>query len=279
MKLKHLILAAGALGAVAAITVSQRAGHLMPQATAMQQTDAVYGELLGKYLSERADGVVLVDYAKWSASKGDVDSLKGYVLGLAALKPSQMRREEAFAYWANLYNAITLQVILENYPVKSIKDIKSTGTSLFDVKAFFGPWRTKRVTVEGKELSLDDIEHSIMRPTFKDPRVHYAVNCASIGCPNLKRTPWSAETLEADLEAGAKAFVNHPRGVTANADGSLTVSSIYTWFKEDFGGSDDGVIAHLRRYAGPELAETLKGSPRISGNEYDWSLNAPAPKS
>ncbi len=279
MKPSYLLLAAGALSAVAAITVSERAGHTVPEARAMQQTDAVYGELLGKYLSEGADGVVLVDYAGWSASKDDVDRLKGYVQGLAALRPSQMRREEAFAYWANLYNAITLQVILDNYPVKSIRDVKSTGTGLFDVKAYFGPWRTKRVTVEGKELSLDDIEHTIMRPTFKDPRVHYAVNCASIGCPNLKMTPWSAETLEADLEAAAKAFVNHPRGVRVNADGSLTVSSIYSWFKEDFGGSDDGVIAHLRQYAKPELAETLKASPRISGHDYDWSLNAPAPKS
>jgi len=275
MKPSYLLLAAGALSAVAAITVWERAGHPVPQARAVQQTDAVYGELLGKYLSEGADGVVRVDYAKWSASKGDVDRLKGYVQGLAALRPSQMRREEAYAYWANLYNAITLEVILDGYPVKSIKDIKSTGTGLFDVKAFFGPWRTKRVTVEGKELSLDDIEHTIMRPTFKDPRVHYAVNCASIGCPNLKMTPWSAETLEADLEAGAKAYVNHPRGVRVNADGSLTVSSIYSWFKEDFGGNDDGVIAHLRKYAGAELAEKLKGSPRISGHDYDWSLNAP----
>lgn len=275
MKLKHLILAAGAFAALAAVTVSERGGHLMPQAKTMQQTDSVYGELLGKYLSEGADAVVLVDYARWKANQADVDSLKGYVRGLAALKPSQMTRNEAYAYWANLYNAITLEVILDSYPVKSIKDIKSTGTGLFDVKAFFGPWRTKRVTVEGKELSLDDIEHTIMRPTFKDPRVHYAVNCASIGCPNLKTTPWSAETLEADLEAGAKAYVNHPRGVRVNADGTLTVSSIYNWFKEDFGGSDDGVIAHLRKYAGAELAEKLKGSPRISGHDYDWSLNAP----
>ncbi len=275
MKPGYFLFAALALVAVAAFGAPQRGDHVMAQAAVAEQTDAAYGELLGKYLSEDADGIVLVDYAKWSANETDVERLKGYVQQLAGLKPSQMSREQAFAYWANLYNAITLQVILENYPVKSIKDIKSTGTGLFDVKAFFGPWRTQRVTVESKELSLDDIEHTIMRPTFKDPRVHYAVNCASIGCPNLKTTPWSAETLEEDLETAARAYVNHPRGVTFKADGTLTVSSIYEWFKEDFGGNDEGVIAHLRDYAEAELAEKLNGSPTVSGNDYDWSLNAP----
>lgn len=163
--------------------------------------------------------------------------------------------------------------MLDNHPVESVKDIKSTGTSIFDVKAWLGPWRTKLVTVESKELSLDDIEHQIMRPTFRDPRVHYSVNCASTGCPNLKRTPWRAETLEADLEAAAAAYINSPHGVVAGADGALTVSSIYVWFKEDFGGSDEGVIAHLRKYAGPELAKKLKGQPRITSDQYDWSLN------
>ena len=181
-------------------------------------------------------------------------------------------RARAFATWINLYNAVTLQVVLERYPIASIRDIRSEGTGL-DPRALIGPWRTKRVTVEGRRLSLDDIENTILRPTFHDSRVHYAINCASIGCPNLMPRAWRAETLEADLDAAARAYVNHPRGVSVNANGSLRASSIYRWFRADFGGSDANVIAHLRRYGSPELAQGLAGATRIAGHGYDWALN------
>jgi hypothetical protein len=183
-----------------------------------------------------------------------------------------MSRAEALAYWGNLYNAVTLKVVIDRYPVASIRDIK--GGSWLDPKAYLGPWREPRVTVEGgRRLSLDDIEHAIMRPTFKDPRVHYVVNCASYGCPNLMERAWRAATLEADLEAAARAYVNHPRGVAVLPSGALRVSSIYRWFIEDFGGTDDGVLAHLRSHAAPALAQRLAGTPSIAEHDYDWSLN------
>jgi hypothetical protein len=131
--------------------------------------------------------------------------------------------------------------------------------------------------VEGKRMSLDDIEHGTMRPFFRDPRVHYAVNCASIGCPNLWPRVWRAATLEAELDAAAAAYVNHPRGVTILSDGRLRVSSIYTWFREDFGGDEAGVIAHLRQFAAPPLRQRLAGRTSIAEDTYDWELNnAPA---
>ena len=239
-----------------------------------QPNDDGYRELLGKYVTAGASGINLVDYAKWKQSKADMQRLGGYLAWLQSQKPSAMRRDQAFVFWINLYNAATLKILLDNYPVKSIRDIKSTGTGLFDFKASSGPWRTKFLTVEGQSLSLDSIEHDILRPKFKDARVHYAINCASIGCPNLKRTPWSAKALDADLDAAARAYINHPRGVGVARDGSLRVSSIYHWFKEDFGGGDEGIIAHLRKYAGPELAGKLAGKTSIGGHDYDWSLNA-----
>jgi hypothetical protein len=188
-----------------------------------------------------------------------------------------MARAEAFAYWGNLYNAVTLKVVLDRYPVDSIRDIKSD--SWFDPRAYTGPWRQLRVTVEGRRLSLDDIEHEIMRPTFKDPRVHYVVNCASDGCPNLLDRAWRAATLEADMEAAARAFVNHPRGVAVLPDGTLRVSSIYRWFIADFGGNDAGLLAHFRQYAQGDLARHLAGTPRIAQDSYDWSLNRARPRS
>lgn len=239
--------------------------------------DAPYDALLRRYVRMGTDGITRVDYASWRASTADRAALDAYIVELSARRPSAMPRAEAFAYWGNLYNAVTLKVILDRYPVASIRDIKSD--NWLDPRAYTGPWRQQRVTVEGRRLSLDDIEHDIMRPTFKDPRVHYIVNCASYGCPNLMARVWRAETLEADLDAAARAFVNHPRGVTVLPNGSLKVSSIYKWFIADFGGNDAGLIAHFRQHAEGALAQRLAALPRIAEDDYDWSLNRSQPTS
>jgi Protein of unknown function, DUF547 len=264
MSVKSVIAACIAFAAYVLMTV-------IPASTQTAQDN--YARLLKTYVHRSADGVNLVDYISWQANDADRAALGGYLEYLHMQKPSQLSRDEAFAFWINLYNAATLNAVLENYPVDSIRDIKSEGTGLLDFKAFFGPWRTKLTTVEGEKHSLDDIEHNIIRPTYKDARSHYALNCASLGCPNLKLTPWRAETLEADLEAAAVEFINHPRGVKAQRDGALIVSSIYDWFMKDFGDSELAIIAHLRMYAKPELAVKLNGQPRIQGHSYDWTLN------
>lgn len=248
---------------------------IRPLLAATAAPDAAYDTLLARYVRPRADGLTLVDYARWHASTPDRAALDAYIAALAARTPASMARGEAMAFWGNLYNAITLKVILDRYPVQSIRDIKSAG-GWFDFKSYTGPWRETRVKVEGKALSLDMIEHEIMRPTFKDPRVHYVVNCASIGCPNLMPRAWHAQTLEEDLDAAARAYINHPRGVTVLANGSLRVSSIYKWFSADFGGEDKHVIDHFRRYAAPALAARLSAEVRIAEDSYDWSLNAVA---
>lgn len=228
--------------------------------------------LLGRYVTAHSDGVTRIRYAAWKANAADMAALEAWIAGAGAARPSTMQRAEAFAFWGNLYNALTLKVVLERHPVRSIRDIRSSGVP-FDPKGWLGPWRTRLVTVEGRRLSLDDIEHEIMRPTFRDPRVHYAVNCASIGCPNLWPRAWRAATLERELDAAASAFVNHPRGVTVLADGRLRISSIYTWFREDFGGTEAGVLAHLRRHAAPALAARLDAGTSIAEDVYDWTLN------
>ncbi len=248
---------------------------LLPVAARADTPEALDG-LLARYVVAHPDGVTRVRYGAWKAAPADLAALEAWIAAAAQLRPSAMPRNEAFAFWANLYNALTLKVVLERFPVSSIKDIRSSGVPL-DPKGYFGPWRTRLVTVEGRRLSLDDIEHETMRPTFRDPRVHYAVNCASIGCPNLRPRAWRAATLEAELDEAAAAFVNHPRGVTVLADGRLRVSSIYTWFRDDFGGTEQGVVAHLRQHAAPALATRLSGQVRIAEDRYDWTLNdAPA---
>lgn len=227
--------------------------------------------LLATYVVSDADGINRVDYKRWRASRANLQKLGAAISGLERLKPSMMSLQEAIAYWANLYNALTLRVVLQRYPVASIRDIASKGL-FFDPQAYTGPWREKRLIVESKSLSLDDIEHKILRPLAHDSRVHYSINCASLSCPNLQRSAWTADSLEQDLDRAAREYVNHPRAVTVLPDGSLRVSSIYVWFKEDFGG-DGGVVSHLRQYAAPVLAQRLKPSPRISADTYDWRLN------
>lgn len=258
---------------MAAVGLVLAAVGIVPAAAqAVADPDAAYDALLGRYVNPSADGVSRVDYARWHNSPDDRRALDNYVTEASMRRPSTMPRDEAMAYWGNLYNAITLKVILDRYPVATIRDIKSRGSWL-DPKAYTGPWREPRVTVEGRKLSLDDIEHAIMRPTFKDPRVHYVVNCASYGCPNIMNRAWRAATLEADLDAAARAFVNHPRGVTVLPTGELKVSSIYKWFIQDFGGNDAGLLAHFKKYANPALLARLTSRTAIASDTYDWSLN------
>jgi len=227
-----------------------------------------WDRLLKSYVKPGGDGLNRVDYRAFKRSGHR--ALKDYVTKLQAVDPARLDRREQFAYFANLYNAKTIDIVLDKYPVNSIKDI-SLGGGLF---ATFtgGPWKAKVMRVNGMELSLDDIEHEILRPVFKDPRVHYAVNCASIGCPNLATDAFTGANLDGLLDAGARAYINHPRGVTVSG-GSVRVSSIYNWFKADFGGSDSGVLKHLRKYASPQLAKALAKKSAIDSHDYDWRLN------
>jgi len=211
------------------------------------------------------DGINRVEYAK--VSQQQVDALHNYISGLERIPIRSYSRDEQLAYWINLYNALTVSVVLDHYPVASIRDIGISPGLLS-----FGPWDKKLLRIEGQALSLNDIEHRILRPLWRDPRLHYALNCASLGCPNLQTTAFTATNTAALLDAAARAYVNHPRGVSIT-DGRLRVSSIYSWFREDFGDSDAGVIKHLQRYASAELAAALAGFDSIDDDDYDWTLN------
>ncbi len=226
---------------------------------------AAWDRFLEQYVRPGSDGINRVAYDQVTAA--DRKSLDRYIGALSSTPARSLSRAEQLPFWVNLYNALTLRVVLEHYPVASIRDIDISPGFFAD-----GPWGKKLVTVEREELSLDDIEHRILRPIWRDPRIHYAVNCASLGCPDLQPRSMTAENAEAFLEDGARAFINHPRGARI-ADGDLRVSSIYEWFEADFGDDDAGVIAHLRNYAKGELAAGLSGVSRIAGDDYDWRLN------
>jgi hypothetical protein len=222
--------------------------------------------LLARYVMAGSDGLNRFDYK--GVSPEDRNALKAYIGRLAAVPVSTYARPEQRAYWINLYNALTVDVVLDHYPVDSIRDIDISPGLFSD-----GPWGKTLVTVEGTALTLNDIEHRILRPIWRDPRIHYAVNCASVGCPNLAAKAYTSANMEAMLDMAARAYVNSPRGARVGKDG-LTVSSIYVWFQDDFGGDDASVIAHLRHYADVPLKKALAGRTAIDAHAYDWSLNA-----
>ena len=211
-----------------------------------------------------ATGLTRFDYGGFVADPEDRAALDSYIAELSAM-PEPEDDADAAAYWANLYNAVTIDVVADNFPVDSIRDIKP---NLFSI----GPWKMKTVTVRGKALSLDNIEHDILRVRYSSPLVHYMVNCASVGCPNLLPALWDGATLDADRERAARAFVNSPRGVRLDG-GKVEVSSIYKWFDEDFGGTRASVMDHIRAYADDTLAARLQGVRTYDSHAYDWTLN------
>ena len=270
--------AAAALLVLSALPVSAGSALAAPKADAWPRWEAhvagseravdhdPWDAVLAAVVRLGDDGVARVDYP---ALTGDAlhSRLDGYIAQLADTPVSELDRAEQQAYWINLYNALTLQVMRDHYPVDSIQDV-DISPGLFSS----GPWGAELIAVEDEILTLDDIEHRILRPLWRDPRIHYAVNCASIGCPNLQGRAWRAATLDADLEAAATAYVNHDRGFTVD-DGDLVVSSIYDWFIADFGGNDEGVLRHLAQYASPDRQAILQSARRISDHRYDWALN------
>ncbi len=230
-------------------------------------------DILNDYLHVHDSGVNRFDYGALKASARDFAKLASYLASLQSLDPRDYSRAEQKAYWINFYNALTVQVVADAYPVKSIKDISES--LLGSLGIFGGPWDDVHAKVAGLDLTLNNIEHGILRPIWRDNRIHYAVNCASYGCPNLCPTAFTTDNTEELLDAGARAYVNHPRGVEFMDDDFIIISSIYKWYAADFGGTEKSVIEHLVKYADKALAARLRKFTGSVDYEYDWNLNRP----
>lgn len=224
-----------------------------------------WNSLLGKYVRVEPAGINRFNYS--GISGDDRRALDAYLQQMQEVVVSQLNRGEQKAFWINLYNALTVKVILDHYPVGSIMDVDIS-------PGFFsnGPWGAKLIRLEGEKLSLNDIEHRILRPIFKDNRVHYALNCASLGCPNLQPVAFTVKNMDGLLSDGAIAYINHPRGAQLRS-GKLRVSSIYKWFQADFGGNEKQVVAHLLLYAKGDLLDEIQTYQGRLKFDYDWNLN------
>lgn len=209
-----------------------------------------YGRLLKKYVTPNG-----VRYAEWKANGDDMKGIGTVVEAIAAVPASTAKSKEQLAFHINAYNAWILHEVLEKYPTKSIKD------------PLFTFFTSKRITVAGEKMSFNRLEKEIIRPRFDEPRVHFALNCASRSCPPLRDAPYSTAALDTELEQQARAFINSSKGVAVTKDGA-NLSKIFDWYKDDFGGPA-GVITFInKRHATP-----IPANAKLSYQEYDWSLN------
>ena len=218
-------------------------------AIAQEPSHTVWNNLLSKHVTKEG-------WVNYKGFQKDSIKLKAYIKTLATDTPTDQWTEDATkAYWMNVYNALTIDLILKNLPLSSIKDIKN-------------PWGKARWVLNGKKYSLNDIEHRILRK-MGDPRIHFGINCASFSCPKLPKKAFTATNVNTYLEALAKAFINDPLRNTINKD-SVAVSKIFQWFGGDF-KTNGSLLDYLNMY----LDKPLPPQTKIDFLDYNWALNKP----
>lgn len=218
----------------------------------------IWDELLQKHV--RANG--MVDYKGFIK---DGEKLQKYLdlLSKGAPDPNKWSRDERLAYWINAYNAFTIKLIIDNYPVESIQDLHPT----IKIPLVNTVWHKKFFKIGGEEASLDEIEHDILRKRFDEPRIHFAINCASFSCPPLRAEAYKSEKLDKQLDEMAVRFVNDDKRNDIKAD-QAEVSKIFSWFTKDF-TKNGSLREYLNKYSNVKLNKDAD----IDYMEYDWSLN------
>lgn len=208
---------------------------------------STWDDLLKKHVKENG----LVDYKGF---KNDREKLDKYLKMLSSQNPTEdWGSNELLAYYINLYNAYTVDLILRNYPVKSIKDIDS-------------PWTKEFVKVGDTEISLGGIENSVLRK-MSEPRIHFAINCASISCPKLMNWAYTANKIDQQLDKATKEFINSDNNeISAN---SAQLSSIFDWYKKDYTESGMSLIEYVNQYSSTKINSGAK----ITYKDYNWDLN------
>ncbi len=236
-------------------------------AWAFDQQHTAWAETLKSYRNEQG----LVNYAKLKED-GKRDPKLPFLLYLnelqtvtdAEFKTWEPNPKKAFLI--NAYNALTIKLIIDHYPVDSIKKIGGFLAKPWSVKFF--------KLLDGKIQKLDPLEHDILRPEYKDYRVHAALNCASISCPSLRGEPYVSDRLEAQLDEQMQVWLKDPtRNVFDDKTGSLKISRIFDWYEKDFENWGGGVREVIRRYGPPAAVQALQKKGKISYMDYNWSLN------
>ncbi len=234
------------------IIIPEKAITIVPETSKKKKTTekfnhTLFNKLLQKHVT--ADG--RVNYKGFIANK---QQLKTYLLFTSEKKPdASWTKEDKLAFWMNVYNAYTIKLIIDNYPIKSIKDIKS-------------PWDYRFITIDDKWYTLNDIEHKILRK-MKDPRIHFGINCASFSCPPLLNKAFTSATVNKQLDFLAHQFINDKSRNTIS-ENNIEVSKIFQWFTKDF--KTEGTLTdYLNKYSDI----TIKSNAKVRYKKYDWNLN------
>lgn len=196
----------------------------------------------------------------------DKETLKKYLEALKANPPKEdsWSDKEQLAYWINAYNAFTIDLVLQHYPVKSIKDIGSK----IQIPFVNSPWDIKFIEIDGKKLDLNNIEHSIIRKKFDEPRIHFAVNCASYSCPLLRNEAFTASKLDSQLDEQTRKFINDPKRNKITGK-KAQLSKIFSWYGGDF-TKNSTLKEFIAKYSDAEVSKSTK----ISYLNYQWQLNS-----
>jgi hypothetical protein len=242
-----------------------------------------YGDVLEEYVNDSG----LVDYAGLKINRGALDT---FVKNLADLDNSAFAafdEKEKIALWINAYNALTLRAIIDHFPIEPSK-VKSLVFPRNSIRQIPGVWDELKFDIMGRSMSLNEIEHEVLRAQFREPRIHMALVCASIGCPPLRKQPFRGDALDRQLDDQTRRFLEHPRNFRIDRDRKVIhLSSIFDWFGEDFAGfneEDDipgrrsrkkqAVLKFIKGYVnGEDAAYISKGKFKVSFLLYDWSLN------
>lgn len=230
------------------------------------QQHQIFSDVLSKYVKNG-----LVDYKGLEKE----NNLNKYLKQLSATNPDKLSHNEKLAFWINAYNAFTLQVIRDNYPVKSITDLH-TGGKVIGYLLGKTVWDKEFITINDKKYSLNDIEHKILRK-MNEPRIHFAIVCASISCPELRNEAFEADKIDAQLQEQTTKFLNDKtRNHFDLKNRKAYISEIFNWFGEDFGKTDENILKFIANYIPLGISNDIKNNISkwdISFNDYDWNLN------
>jgi len=244
---------------ILAFFVTIACGGPIPEMAGTEAPDhSIWNILLQKHVSPKGK----VNYKGFISDKA---SLEAYLELLSKNAPDRetWSEEEQLAYWINAYNAFTVKLIVDNYPTGSIRDL---GPKL-KIPLVNDVWHYKFFKIGGQESSLDEIEHSILRKEFEEPRIHFAINCASVSCPPLLNEAFIPEKLESQMDKVAKGFINDPSRNKISKN-EVEVSPIFSWFKGDF-TKNGSLIDFLNKYSNIKINSDAK----VSHMKYDWNLN------
>jgi hypothetical protein len=238
---------------------------IAPLASATNFDHSKFDQLLKAYVDDQG----LVDYNAMAQDTRFQDTIESLRLANTA----KMTPNGQLAFWINAYNAVTIAKVIKWKPKKSVRETFIPG--VWTSTKFF---TTREHFVDGRQLSQDDIEHEILRKQLNDPRIHFAIVCASSSCPRLARFAFTEENVQRQLEAETRKYINSDRGVRIDyAENTLYLSKIFDWFASDFKNKSGSVLEFIKPYLNESAIAFLDRKPKISYIHYDWALNAQAP--